>query len=302
MTVLERLAARRLVLVTGKGGTGKSLISAALGRALAALGRNVHLVESDPRESLYRLLGVEPSGGAVVQVGPRLRLENVDPAKVVDGLVLEMVPIALVARRVLASPVYRHFAAGAPGIKELCLLGHAYNLLERPGFAGTLSGARADVVILDAPATGHAVSLLDAPRLVSEVIERGPVGRLVGTLAEYLADRERCGTVIVTAGEEMPVLESLQLIAVLRERFHTEPDAVVLNALYPPVTRAASRDDDPALALARRRRVAQEREAARLRRVWHGPLAEIPLFAAESGPALLAAAESALALALEEAP
>jgi len=301
MTVLDRLSARRLILVTGKGGTGKSLVSAALGRELAARGRAVHLLEADPRESLYRLLGVEPSAGAVVAAGPRLRLENVDPAKVVDGLVAEMVPIEFVARRVIASPVYRHFSAGAPGLKELCLLGHAYNLLERPGFAGTLRGARADVVILDAPATGHAVSLLDAPRLVAEVIERGPVGRLVHDLASYLADRERCGVVVVTIAEEMPVLESLHLVAVLRERFHKEPDAVVLNAMYPHAPRSSARDSDPALTLLRYCRVAQEREAAHLRRVWHGPLAEIPFFAAESGPRLLAATEKVLAKALEEA-
>jgi anion-transporting ArsA/GET3 family ATPase len=302
MTVLDRLAARRLILVTGKGGTGKSLVAAALGRILAARGQAVHLLEADPRESLYRLLGIEPAGGAVVEAGPRLRLENVDLSKVADGLVLESVPIEFIARRVIASPVYRHFAAGAPGLKELCLLGHAYNLLERPGFAGTRRGRKADVVILDAPATGHAVALLDAPRLVSEVIEHGPVGRLVTDLAAYLADRERCGTVVVAIAEEMPILESLQLIAVLRDRFHAQPDVVVLNGLYPPTRKAATKGDDPALALARRRRVAQEREAERLRKAWSGPLVEIPLIAAEGGPALLADVETILTKALGETP
>ncbi|HXO20371.1 MAG TPA: ArsA family ATPase [Thermoanaerobaculia bacterium] len=287
---LASLAQRELLMVTGKGGVGKTAVSAVLGLALSRAGRRVLVVEVDPRENLHQMLGVPPSGGAVVPAGPRLWVQNLKPAEVLDEVVREQVRIELIVRRVLASDVYKHFAAAAPGLKELAILGHALRLLR-----GRERGAPAlDLVILDAPATGHGVSLLAAPQLVSEVIRSGPFGRLAGELAAWLADPGRCGIAVVTQAEEMPVEEALELRAALRERLDRSPELLVINGLYPPFPAVADAAmlppaDDALTSLWRRRRALNDRELARLRARWEGPAIELPQLPIDRGPALVAA-------------
>jgi anion-transporting ArsA/GET3 family ATPase len=206
MHLIEQLSRRQLLVVTGKGGVGKTVVSAVLGRALAATGRRTLVVEIDPRENLHQMMGTPPSGGDIVHAEPRLWVQNLKPRQVLDEVVRDQLKLELLTRRVLDSPVYQHFAAGAPGLKEMAILGHAYRLLHRLGEPGT---PEIDTVILDAPATGHGVTLLVAPLLVSDVIANGPFAHMARELAALIADPERCGIVVVTQAEEMPVEEAL---------------------------------------------------------------------------------------------
>jgi anion-transporting ArsA/GET3 family ATPase len=283
MTLADRLSRHQLVVVTGKGGVGKTTVAAALGRLLAAHGRKVLLLEVDPRENLHHMLGVAPSGGEIVAAGTRLTLQNVRPLGVVEELVRERLKLGMLVRRVLASPVFQHFVEGGPGLKELAVLLHAQRLVRRGGRDGV------DVVVLDAPATGHGVSLLAAPFLVSEVIPHGPVGHLAHELAAFVADAARCGVVVVTSAEEMPVQEALELIASAGEKLGRPPEAVVVNGLYPAVPTALARGGDGALALWRERRATNQRELARLATAWTGPCIELPLLPLERGPEIVAA-------------
>ncbi len=124
MSTLSQLAKRQLIVVTGKGGVGKTTVAAAIARLLAAAGRRVLLLEIDPRESLHQLLGTEPSGGGIIKAGPKLSVQNLQPRAVVDSLVREKVPIGILAKKIIASPVFQHFAEGAPGLKEMAVLGY----------------------------------------------------------------------------------------------------------------------------------------------------------------------------------
>jgi len=275
VTLAERLARRRLVVVTGKGGVGKTTVSAALGRLLAQR-RRVLLLEVDPRENLHHMLGVEPSGGEIVEAGPRLLLQNLRPVAVVEELVRERLKIRPLVKRVLASPVFQHFVEGGPGLKELAVLMHALRMVQGE------TQVAVDAVVLDAPATGHGVSLLAAPALVSQAIEHGPIGHLARTLAAFVADPAQCGIVIVTSAEEMPVQEALELIALCDGRLGRAPDEVVVNGLYRPLDGAA-----PPLWAARR--ATNEQELARLVERWTGPRVELPLLPLDRGPELIAA-------------
>jgi anion-transporting ArsA/GET3 family ATPase len=285
MGVLEALERRQMLVVTGKGGVGKSTVAAVLGRLLAARGRKVLLLDVDPRESLHHLLDVPPSGGEVVAVGPRLQLQHLDPRRLLDDLVREKLKVGVLVRRVLSSPVHQHFTEGAPGLKETAVFGRALRLIEGHVPRGM---ARPDVVILDAPATGHSVAWLAAPRLISEVIRSGPIGHMASVIAEFMADRGRFGVVVVTTAEEMPVQESVELIDLLDQRLQRAPDLVVVNSLYPPLVDDAD-DGDPAGALWAHRRGLNDRELGRLSERWHGPTAELPLLPLEPGLALVAA-------------
>jgi anion-transporting ArsA/GET3 family ATPase len=287
MELMQRMARRQLVVVTGKGGVGKTVVSATLGRSLAAAGRRTLVVEVDPRENVHQMLGVPPSGGAIVQAEPRLWVQNLKPRQVLDEIVRERLKLELLARRVLDSPIYNHFAAGAPGLKELATLGHALRLLRGLGGAGAPD---LDTVVLDAPATGHGVSLLAAPRLVSEVITSGPFAFMASELAALVADAEKCGIVVVTQAEEMPVEEALELRQALRERVQRDPELLVVNGLYPPAPRQVPGESDNELvSLWCRRRELNERELARLKAGWQGPRIELPQLPIDRGPALLSA-------------
>lgn len=292
-SLLEALRERHFLVVTGKGGVGKSVVSAALASVLAAQGRRTLLLEVDPRESLNQFFDVPPSGGEIVPVGARLWLQNLRPQAVLDELTREQIRLGFLARRVIDSPVYRHFTEGAPGLEELAVLGHASRQVGR-----ATPPARPEVVVLDAPATGHGVSLLAAPGLVAQVIHGGPFGHMAKDLAALVADSRRTGVVAVTIAEEMPVQEVVELLAMLRDRIGRSPDAVVVNALYPPVPDEHAAD--ARLESWRARRATNDREWARLRAAWSGPMPALPLLPLDPGPALLAALTDRLAAALAE--
>lgn len=280
---LADLATRDLLVVTGKGGVGKTAVAAALGRLLAETRRTL-VLEVDPRENLHHMLGVPPSAGEVTDAGGGLWLQNLKPREVVDRLVAERLRIGPLIRRVLASPVYQQFAEGAPGLKEVAVLGHALRLVE--GRERGRWGDRFEIVVLDAPASGHGVSLLTAPKLLSDVIESGPVGSLGRELAAFVADPSRAGVVVVTSAEEMPVQEAIELAERLDEQFGRLPDLLVVNGVYPPFP-----GDQPAagaLSLWRDRRHLQEREMARLDDEWTGPRVELPKLPVDPGPELAA--------------
>jgi anion-transporting ArsA/GET3 family ATPase len=286
-------------VVTGKGGVGKTTVAAALARLLAARDRRVVVLELDGREPLHRFLDVPPSAGQAVAAGPHLHLLNLRPQAVMEALVRDRLKIAPLARAVTASQVFRHFVDGAPGMKELAVLGHSLRLVRHE------VKPRADVVIVDAPATGHGVGLLAAPALVTEAIGAGPLGRLAGEVAEFVGDPARTAVVVTALAEEMPVQEALELFAMMRERLGRTPDLVAVNALYPPFPATApagagSREPGAtaAIELWRQRRAMNERELERLTAAWQGPLARIPLFPESPGPALVTQVADVLAGAL----
>jgi hypothetical protein len=357
-----RLERCQLLVVTGKGGVGKTAVAAALGRVLAAAGRRTLVIEVDPRENLHQMLGLPPSGGAIVPAGSGLWAQNLKPGQVLDDVVRDRLKVGLLARRVLASPVYQQFSAAAPGLKELAILGQAARLLRPAGSAanggsgGRPAGSAAnggsggrpaesaanspprtrraaqaggsaaapgprasrpagsrlrpdgapeiDTVVLDAPASGHGVRLLAAPRLVADVIRTGPFGTLAGELAGFVADPERCGIVVVTQAEEMPVEEALELREALSTQLGREPELLVVNGLFPPLgpgREVPTPFEDGLLTLWRHRRFLNERELARLARWWDGPRVELPQLAMERGPELIAALQQLLAAGLAAA-
>jgi anion-transporting ArsA/GET3 family ATPase len=279
---LERLENLELIVVTGKGGVGKSTVSAALGALLANRGRKVLLVEVDPRENLHYLLDTPPSGGEIVEAASNLYLQHLEPRKLLDDLVREKIKVNALARKILSSPVHLHFTEGAPGLKQTAVFGRALRMVEGHG---PRQLRQPDVVILDAPASGHGLAWMAAPQLVSEVISSGPIGHMASEIADFLGDRSRFGSVVVTTAEEMPVQEALELVAAMDDRLDRRPELLVANAIYPPLPARAGRDAGTRLWA--RRRAVNEHELERLAERWNGPLARIPMEPIDAGPTLV---------------
>lgn len=302
----------RLVLVTGKGGVGKTTVAAALASRLARTGQRVLLLEAEPRERAHLLLGLPPSGGELLDAGAGLALQNLRPRHAIDSLLRRHVrPRALVSA-VEHSAIYEQFVEGCPGLREVAVLGHALDALDStvdPALAPrrhrtSSAMPRAwDIVVFDAPATGHGLALLEAPGLLGAVVTRGPIGESAHRTAALVADPTRCRVVAVTLAEELPVTETLELRAALEQRLHRQLDALVVNAIWPdprPVAATATSEaearprqrqrlaerSEPALRLLADRLALQRAQLERLRRAWQQPFVELPLLPLDAGPEL----------------
>lgn len=247
-----------LVIVTGKGGVGKTTVASAIAQRIARR-RRVTLLEVDPRESAHQLFDVPPSGGDPVQAGERLELLHARPRRVVDDLVRDKLKVGPLVRRIQASPIYEHFVDGAPGLKELAFVRFAHDLVRGPK-----SRRRADCVVLDSPATGHALALLSAPTLAAEAIGSGPIAALAREVAVWLTAAST-GLVLVTLAEELPVTETLEAAEALGDVLGKGPEAWIANAVYPALP-AGYEARAPAARLWRDRRAVNERELDRLDR------------------------------------
>jgi anion-transporting ArsA/GET3 family ATPase len=293
-----------LVIVTGKGGVGKTMVSCALARAAVGAGLRVLLLELDARESLHRFMGCSPSGGGVIDVAPGLRAENVRPRAVVDRLIEERVRPAWVARRMMRSVIYEQFVQGAPGLREVSALGYAIRAADRGKLrrAGRVVGAEYDLVLLDAPATGHGVSLLLAPKLLAEAIGGGPIAALAREVSESIGDPGASALWAVSTAEGMALRETLELDEALRGGLDRGLDLLAVNRLIP----TAAPEGDPGSkakaepasgeaweAIWQERAAAQRRQLAGLAESWKGPLIELPLSGHE-GPEAVAELAGAL--------
>jgi len=238
--LLDDLLARRLVVLSGKGGVGKSVVGAALAVAAHGRGKRVLLVEVDSPLEASRILGGRPSRGRETEVRPGLFTVNLDPATVMDEYVRHVVKIDLLARRVLESPIYHRFFAAAPGLRDLMVLGKVMVLEEarsglsrRPAF---------DLIVLDAPATGHGLAFLKVPLVASRAVPVGPVGNNARRVLRIVQDEARTALVVVAIPEEMAVVEAMQFHELARDELGMKAAAVVLNACHP----RRFRDDEEA--------------------------------------------------------
>ncbi len=266
---------RELLVVTGKGGVGKTTLASALGLLAAERGRRTIVVEVGEQARLPALFGEhEPRAGEELELAPGLCSLTIDP----DRALMEWLQAlgGRVSGRVLASSsTFQYFAAAAPGAKELVSMVKIWNLTRA---RGRRRGARAyDLVVLDAPATGHALGLLDSPATFGRIARVGPIASQADGVRSLLCDPARCGYLAVAHATEMAVTETLELQAKLGAQLGRELDAVLVNGVLPQrfdadelraLASAAERGDGATLAVRRAAlRAAQAvSERARLQR------------------------------------
>ncbi len=228
--LLDALFSRRLVFLTGKGGVGKSVVGSAMALAARERGKRVLLVEVAAPVEAAHLLGGAPSGGRETEVGPGLFTLNLDPAAVMDEYVRHVVKLEMFSRRILESPIYRRFFAAAPGLKELMVLGKIMML--EAAHARFSQKPLWDLIVVDAPATGHGLAFLKVPLAASAAIPVGPVGHNARRILALLRDPRRTALVVVAVPEEMAFVEAVQFHRLATEELKMEPAAVVLNACH----------------------------------------------------------------------
>jgi anion-transporting ArsA/GET3 family ATPase len=289
---------KRFWVVSGKGGVGKSSVAAALALASARAGRRTLICEVNTDERVAPLLGHGPVGPEVARLEENLWAVDMRPQESMRQYVLMTLKLEALYRAVFENRLIRNFVRFIPSLQELVLLGKAtWHVRERHKDGSWVW----DTVVLDAPATGHAISFFSVPQVLIDTVPPGPIQRDAQIMRALLVDPAVSAAVLVSLPEELPVNETLELSQALRERVKMPIEAGVLNTFVGPrfgdaELEGLSRWPDLA-ALAREHRAEAERSRVALERLQSGlerPVHRIPrLFTTSFGrPEIETIAES----------
>ena len=228
---MAALLDRRLVFVTGKGGVGKTTVAAALGLAAARAGKRTLVCEVADQERLAAAFGIEAARFSEVEVEPGLSAFSVNPDDAIEEWLRYQLRSRTLAGLLGSSRIFQYLAAAAPGLAEMVTIGKLWELaqLERK----TPSSAPYDLVIVDAPATGHGLALLRAPRTFADIARVGPIHRQAAIIEGFLRDPEQTAVVAVALAEEMPVSETIDLERRLQAELGIGLERVLVNAVLP---------------------------------------------------------------------
>jgi anion-transporting ArsA/GET3 family ATPase len=251
----------RVLIVAGKGGVGKTTVSAALARMAALAGLTTLIVEIEGKSGLagafgrrqpltYEEVTLAPGGGRSGAADVRARTLTPD-----DALLeyLREHGLRRVSRRLLNSGAVDVVATAVPGIKDILVLGKVKQL-ERD--------SAADLIVLDAPAAGHAVTFLMSASGLLDAVRVGPIRTQAQEVMGLLTDPTRCQVLLVTLPEETPVNEVVETAFKLEDRVGVSLAPVVVNGIYPPMT---GLDVDPVAAAEANGAHLRDGEAAALR-------------------------------------
>jgi anion-transporting ArsA/GET3 family ATPase len=221
---------KRLVFVTGKGGVGKTTVAAALGMVGARAGKRTIVCEVAQQERVSSAFQREGVGYSETQIETDLYAMSIDPQQSMDEYLRSQVKSPLYGM-LFDNRFFQYFAAATPGMRELVTIGKIWELAQFE--RRNPQASPYDLVIVDAPSTGHGLGFLSTPRTFRDTARVGPISRQAGKIDAFISDSDATGVVAVALPEEMPVNETVDFERELRDEMGMELDAVVVNALLP---------------------------------------------------------------------
>ncbi len=229
---------RRFLFVTGKGGVGKTTVTMALALGFAARGKRVLCAACNAKERFSTVFGTGAVGSEVTPLAKNIWGVNLDPARSMQEYGLMFLKSKTLYRAVFDNRYVRSFFRATPGLYEWAMLGKAW---WHSTDEAAEQGQGYDVVLLDAPATGHGLDMLRVPKVIIEVVPPGILRRDAERAWATFRDPARGGVVVVTLAEDMPVNETLELLGSLRGELGLPVARGVVNAVLPPLFRADER-------------------------------------------------------------
>ena len=276
---------RRFLFLTGKGGTGKTTVTAALAVALAGRGKRVLVAVSEPKERISELLGVPPLGPDVVEVLPNIHTVKINADDAMREYGEMILHSTTVSNAVFGNRYVRGFFAAVPGLHQWAMLGKAWFHSTEKLPSGLY---RFDVVLFDAPATGHGLDMLRVPKIIVDVVPPGILRRDAERAWTMFRDPMQSGVVIIALPEDMPANESLELAAAVTGELGLPVANVVVNqvvdlllhdaereALSQPIQLVPGDPGDEGIAAAQRRAVSERVQIDSLRKITEGIAAPV---------------------------
>jgi len=290
---------RRLILVLGKGGVGRSTVAAALASRLAARGKRTLLYQANANDRFGMYFNKPALGTEVTELAPNLCGVNTNPAAALAEYGMMVLKFKSVYEMVFENRITKAFLRAVPGLDDYSLLGKAWFHVEEQHRGQPVWNS----VVFDMPASGHSISTLRIPWSIGDTVPEGPLTKDAHAIRQLLCDPSRTAAVIVTLAEEMPVNEACELEDKLTG-LGIVPQHVICNQIYPPhfPTHSATARildtlaADPQLAsplgdvvahaaLSRDRRELNQRYLRELAARAKAPVSELPMvFAASLGP------------------
>src|SRR3954469_12624017 len=255
MEVAQFCSASHVVIVAGKGGVGKTTVTAALAAAAARAGSSVLIVEVEGKSGLPTMFGASALSYDEVDLDPKIRARFLTPdAALVDYL--ESHGMRRISKRLIGSGALEVVATAVPGMKDILVLGKVKSLDK--------SGAP-NLLIVDAPAAGHAISFLMSPRGLLDAVRVGPISKQASDVVALLSDPARCQVMLVTLPEETPVSEAIETAFAVEDRAGVALGPVIVNQFFEPLPAGVTASVDELLRDAEEcGRFVSEREAADL--------------------------------------
>jgi Mrp family chromosome partitioning ATPase len=219
---------RRFLFVVGKGGVGKTTVATALALAASRRDKKVLLAMVNCKERVSELLRTEPIGPEIVSLSENLDAVNMNPRHALEEYGRMVLKVRAIYNAVFQNKLVRAFLQGTPGLEAWSMLGKAFFHA-----SPTKGEPEYDLVILDAPATGHALDMLRVPVVIEQVAPPGLLRREAERALKLFRDPAQGGAVVVTLPEEMPVNETMELTDALRNELQIPVLQLVINRVLP---------------------------------------------------------------------
>jgi anion-transporting ArsA/GET3 family ATPase len=214
----------KLVFVTGKGGVGKTTVAAALAQLAAEHGKKVLACAVDAKGDLSALFEAAPTEFVPREIAPGVFSMSMDTEASLREYLKLQLRIPVVGRIGPLAKAFDFVATAAPGVREILTVGKlCYEVRE----------GHYDLVVVDAPASGHIIGQLAAPQAINDLVKVGLIRSQTDWMLDILSDPAQTGLVAVTTPEEMPVSETLELVTRVKEETTVQMSAVVVNRVLP---------------------------------------------------------------------
>ena len=225
MNFFHDLFERRLVLVSGKGGTGKTLVAASLAAKAVQQGKRVLLVEYASKGQIPNLFDQKEAGHSKVTLGPNLWSINLCPKECFTEYVVKHLGLPRLYDRVFRNKIVRSFIEAIPSLNEVMILGWLYSCCE--------VSKDYDLVIFDCPASGHFLNLITTPGAVISTGLGGPIIANLKKIDHFIKDSRKCGAVVVTLPEKLVCSETMEFVPLIKSKGKVQVLAVMMNCCCP---------------------------------------------------------------------